>query len=75
LSLWRLNFLVVWLLAWTLAFLIPAFSAVALGRFESMHPMKIVALTSAFQVALAAACWFLMRRDMEQRRFVNAEVI
>ncbi len=75
LSLWRLNFLVVWLLAWALAFFIPAFSAVGLGRFEGMQPMKIFALTSAFQVALAAACWFLLRRDMEQRRFLTAEAI
>jgi ABC-type Na+ efflux pump permease subunit len=75
LSLWRLNFLVVWLLAWTLAFFMPAFCAVTLGRFEVMHPIKIVALTSAFQVALAAACWFLLRRNMEQRRFATCEAI
>jgi ABC-type transport system involved in multi-copper enzyme maturation permease subunit len=74
LSLWRLNFLIVWLLAWALAFFLPAISALALGRFESMHLLQNLALTSAFQVALAAACWFLLRRNLAQRRFVSGEV-
>jgi ABC-type transport system involved in cytochrome c biogenesis permease component len=73
LSLWRLNFFVVWLLAWVMAFFLPAFSAIALDRFEGMDRWKIISLTSVFQIALAGACWFLLRRNMEQRRFVTAE--
>jgi ABC-type transport system involved in cytochrome c biogenesis permease component len=74
-SIWRLNFLVVWLLAWVLAFFLPAFAAVALGRFGVMQPTAITVLTSAWQILLAAACWFLLRRNMVQRRFISAEAI
>jgi ABC-type transport system involved in cytochrome c biogenesis permease component len=74
-SLWRLNFFVVWLLAWTLAFLLPSFAAVALDRFQGMNPFHIIALTSTYQLLLAVACWFLLRRNLEQRKFINAESI
>ncbi len=75
LSIWRLSFIVVWLLAWGLAFFMPAIVAIALRRSGMMHDMTIIVLTSAFQVALAAASWYLFCRDVEQRRFLNAEVI
>jgi hypothetical protein len=73
LSLWRLNFFVVWLLAWALAFFLPAFSVIALDQMQILAPATSIVLTSAYQVVLAVACWRLMRRDMEQRRFVNKE--
>jgi ABC-type Na+ efflux pump permease subunit len=73
LSLWRLNFLLVWLLTWTLAFFLPAISTVVLGRFEGLGLITSAALVSSFQIALTAACWLLMRRNMVQRRFVSGE--
>ena len=75
LSLWRLNFLVLWLLAWAAAFLAPAIAAVELRQFQGTNTITIILLTSAFQVTLAAACWFFLWRNVKQRRFLNAEVI
>jgi len=75
LSLRRLNTLVAWLLGWTVVFLIPAFFAVTMDRSGAMHPMSIVAITSAFQVVLACVGWFLLYRDIKQRRFVSVDVI
>jgi ABC-type Na+ efflux pump permease subunit len=74
-SLWRLNFFVVWLLAWTLAFLLPSFAAVALWRYQGESPSHIVALTSFYEISLTIVCWFLLRRNLEQRQFVAAEAI
>ncbi len=72
LSLSRLNFLVVWLLAWTLAFLLPAIASVLLDQFSVMPQTVIIAVTSTYQLALALAAWFLLRRDMDQRNFLEA---
>jgi len=74
-SLWRLNFFVVWLLTWTAAFLLPAFAAVAFGRFQGMNPSHIFALTSTYELLLAVASWSLLRRNLEKRRFLTAEPI
>jgi ABC-type transport system involved in cytochrome c biogenesis permease component len=72
LSLWRLNFLMAWVLAWALVFLIPASGAVWLGQSGMMQPGAIIAVTTMFQLALAVACWFLVHRVLEQRKFLNA---
>jgi len=74
-SLWRLNFFVVWLLAWTLGFLLPSFAAVALGRYQGVSPSHIFELTSAYQIMLTVISWFLLRRNLKQRAFVTAEAM
>ena len=73
LSLWRLNFLVVWLLAWVLAFLLPTLSFMVLNQFHNAPSPMSILLTSAYDVILAVVCWFLMRRNLAQRRFVNKD--
>ncbi len=72
LSLWRSNFLVVWLLAWALAFFLPAIAAVELNQFRIMPQSGIVIVTSSYQLALALASWFLLHRDIDQRNFLEA---
>jgi ABC-type Na+ efflux pump permease subunit len=61
LSLWRLNFLIAWLLTWTLAFFLPALSTVVLRRFQGTDPISSFALATLFQICLTAACWSLLR--------------
>jgi hypothetical protein len=73
LSLWRLNFMVVWLLAWALAFFLPALVTIALVHLEIFPLGESVAMVSYYQVVVTVACWFLMRRNLQERRFVNKE--
>jgi hypothetical protein len=72
LSLWRVNFLIAWLLAWMLAFFIPASAGIMLCQITGLRTMTIVALTSAFQIALAVLCWTVLNHNIKERRFIRA---
>ncbi len=73
LSLWRLNFLVVWLLAWALAFFLPAVATITLMRMGGFPLASSVGFVSFYQLILGVICWFLMHRNLEERRFVNKD--
>ncbi len=73
LSLWRLNFLIAWLLTWALAFFLPALSTVVLRRFQGMNLTSSFLFASFFQICLTTACLFLLRRNLQQRKFISGE--
>ena len=72
LSLSRLNFFLGWLLTWILAFVIPSFATIALGRFVRIEPSMATLLPSCLQIMLATVLWFLLERTMQTRSFVRA---
>jgi len=71
LSLTRLNFFLGWLLTWVVAFVIPSFATIALGRYVRMETSLATTLPSILQVAMAVAVWFLLERTMRLRTFVR----
>jgi ABC-type transport system involved in multi-copper enzyme maturation permease subunit len=71
-SLTRLNFFLGWLLTWLLAFVIPSFLTIALGRYARIEPSMATVLPSCLQIVLATVLWFLLERDMRSRAFVRA---
>ena len=73
LSLWRGNFLLLWLATWALAFFLPAAATMALHSSTHLPMLVSVGVASAFQVALAFVCWLLLCRNMKQRRFISAD--
>ncbi len=73
LSLWRLNFLVVWLLAWALAFFLPVLATITLLRLGGFPLAASVGIVSFYQLLLGVICWLLMHRNLKERRFVNKD--
>jgi ABC-type transport system involved in multi-copper enzyme maturation permease subunit len=70
LSLGRLNFLLAWLFTWVGAYLLPFVGSIVLLRLGQLTPSAAWAAQSALQVALSAACCFLLWRSLHLRTFV-----
>jgi ABC-type transport system involved in multi-copper enzyme maturation permease subunit len=70
LSLGRFNFFLAWLLAWALAFVVPAVAA-GLMSDDGLARGTAVALALGFQVAIGLFAWGLLERKVRLRTFVT----
>jgi hypothetical protein len=73
LSLGRLHVLLAWIINWVVAFLLPTFATVALGRYTPLGTFAAVTLASVLQLLLALAAWFLLLRAVRLRLFLRAD--
>jgi hypothetical protein len=60
-------------MTWSLAFFLPALSTLVLRRFQGIDLITSFVLASAFQMCLTATCWFLLQRNLRQRKFIAGE--
>jgi len=70
-SLGKLNFFLAWLLTWTLAFLLPIATTIALVRWDELPRITVFGLPLAFQIAIGLIAWFLLERKIRLRTFVT----
>jgi len=70
LSLGRVNFFLAWLITWVATFLVPVAATIALHQHAAAGPPLTFGIPLAFQTALAAVLWLLLRRDVRQRSFL-----
>jgi len=71
LSLWRVNRLLICVLTWLLAFVLPAFATVILGQLG--RGQQSLVLPAIFQLLLAALSLLLLYRNLHFRNFVKEE--
>ncbi|MDB6109029.1 MAG: hypothetical protein JWR69_779 [Pedosphaera sp.] len=69
-SLLPINFLIGWLITFTLAFLAPAICTVILTRHNA-NALLTLSITSGYQGFLAIIAWLLLHRNIQQRQFVT----
>ncbi len=73
LSLGRVNFLLAWLITCVVAFVIPVVASIILMTSAIPHLFLAFVLPSAFHLVLGIAFWFLLRRNLRLRQFLERE--
>ncbi len=71
LSLRGTHLLVLWLVTWTFAFLVPVLGAIAVGRTMDWSPSASLLLVAIVQAAVATAGWFALLHNLRSRKFLE----
>ena len=73
LSLRGTHLLVLWLVTWTFAFLVPVLGAIAWGRALGWSPPADFLLASLCQAAIALAGYFALLHNLRSRKFLEVD--